>query len=84
VPVPTGVTITMGLGRSSTRALECAIPMSYDHRTVEPKWQACWREARLHRTTDDPQRPRFYALDMFPYPSWHALLSEAGRGEEQI
>jgi len=43
--------------------------MPYDHRSVEPKWQARWREARLHQTTFDPQRPKFYALDMFPYPS---------------
>jgi len=27
-----------------------------------------WREARLHQTTFDPQRPKFYALDMFPIP----------------
>jgi leucyl-tRNA synthetase len=47
--------------------------MPYEHRTVEPKWQARWREARLHRTTFDPKRPKFYALDMFPYPSGAGL-----------
>src|SRR5882757_9218233 len=47
--------------------------MSYDHRTVEGKWQARWREARLHKTTFDPGRPKFYALDMFPYPSGAGL-----------
>jgi leucyl-tRNA synthetase len=47
--------------------------MPYDHRSVEPKWQARWREARLHQTTFDPQRPKFYALDMFPYPSGAGL-----------
>ena len=47
--------------------------MPYDHRSVEPKWQARWREARLHQTTFDPKRPKFYALDMFPYPSGAGL-----------
>jgi leucyl-tRNA synthetase len=47
--------------------------MPYEHRTVEPKWQARWREAGLHRATFDPKRPKFYALDMFPYPSGSGL-----------
>jgi leucyl-tRNA synthetase len=47
--------------------------MGYEHRTVEPKWQARWRESGLHRTTYDPKRPKFYALDMFPYPSGAGL-----------
>ena len=40
---------------------------------IEPKWQARWREAGLHATTDDPAKPKFYALDMFPYPSGSGL-----------
>jgi leucyl-tRNA synthetase len=47
--------------------------MPYDHSTVEPKWQARWREAGLHKTPDDPAKPKFYALDMFPYPSGAGL-----------
>jgi leucyl-tRNA synthetase len=47
--------------------------MPYDHRTAEPRWQARWKEARLHRTTFDPGKPKFYALDMFPYPSGAGL-----------
>src|SRR5262245_18941089 len=47
--------------------------MPYDHRAVEGKWQARWREAGLHATPDDPARPKFYALDMFPYPSGSGL-----------
>ena len=47
--------------------------MSYDHRTVEPKWQSRWKESRLHATPEDPTRPTFYALDMFPYPSGSGL-----------
>ncbi|MFP2906395.1 leucine--tRNA ligase [Pyxidicoccus sp. 3LFB2] len=47
--------------------------MPFDPREVEPRWQARWREARLHRTTFDPSKPKFYALDMFPYPSGAGL-----------
>jgi len=47
--------------------------MAYEHRTVEPKWQARWREAGLHKTPTDTTRPKFYALDMFPYPSGSGL-----------
>jgi leucyl-tRNA synthetase len=47
--------------------------MPYDHRTVEPGWQARWRESGLHRTALDPRRPTFYALDMFPYLSGASL-----------
>jgi len=47
--------------------------MPYDHSSVEPKWQARWREAQLHKTTRNPAKPKFYALDMFPYPSGSGL-----------
>jgi leucyl-tRNA synthetase len=47
--------------------------MAYDHSAVEPKWQSRWRDAHLHRTPTDPGKPRFYALDMFPYPSGAGL-----------
>ena len=47
--------------------------MPFDPRSVEPKWQARWREAGVHRTKVDPSRPKFYALDMFPYPSGAGL-----------
>jgi leucyl-tRNA synthetase len=47
--------------------------MPYEHRTVEAKWQARWREAGLHKTPKDTSKPKFYALDMFPYPSGAGL-----------
>ncbi len=40
---------------------------------IEPKWQARWREARLHKTGFDPAKPKYYVLDMFPYPSGTGL-----------
>jgi leucyl-tRNA synthetase len=47
--------------------------MPYDHSSVEPRWQARWRDAGLHKTPTDPGKPKFYALDMFPYPSGAGL-----------
>jgi len=40
---------------------------------IEPKWQSRWREAKLYKTEFDPSKPKFYALDMFPYPSGSGL-----------
>ena len=45
----------------------------YDHRTIEAKWQQYWDEHRTFRVTDDPSKPKFYCLDMFPYPSGSGL-----------
>ncbi len=41
----------------------------YDHRTTEPKWQKKWDEAEIARAGEDFHRPKFYVLEMFPYPS---------------
>ena len=41
----------------------------YDAGTIEPKWQRAWDEAGLFRAVADPSRPKFYVLEMFPYPS---------------
>ena len=45
----------------------------YDHRTIETKWQQYWDEHRTFRVTDDPSKPKYYCLDMFPYPSGSGL-----------
>ncbi len=45
----------------------------YKPEVIEPKWQARWREANLHKTVYDPAKPKYYALDMFPYPSGSGL-----------
>src|SRR5438067_3750812 len=43
----------------------------YEPAEIEPRWMKTWEEEELYRASDDPKdpRPRFYALDMFPYPS---------------
>ncbi|MBX3236858.1 MAG: leucine--tRNA ligase [Nitrospiraceae bacterium] len=46
---------------------------TYDHLAVEAKWQAYWEQHRPFRATQDPAKPKFYCLDMFPYPSGSGL-----------
>lgn len=36
---------------------------------IEPRWQEAWRESDLYRVVEDPARPKYYNLEMFPYPS---------------
>jgi leucyl-tRNA synthetase len=41
----------------------------YPFREIEAKWQRAWEERKQFRVTEDPSRPKFYCLEMFPYPS---------------
>lgn len=45
----------------------------YNPLAIEPKWQAYWDENKTFKTTEDAGKPKFYALDMFPYPSGAGL-----------
>jgi leucyl-tRNA synthetase len=45
----------------------------YEPAAIEAKWQKRWREAGIHKTVFDASKPKFYALDMFPYPSGSGL-----------
>jgi leucyl-tRNA synthetase/very-short-patch-repair endonuclease len=47
--------------------------MEYDFRQIEQKWQQNWREKKTYKVTEDTTKPKFYALDMFPYPSGAGL-----------
>lgn len=47
--------------------------MSYNHKDIEKKWQKYWAKTNAFNTHDDPKKPKFYALDMFPYPSGQGL-----------
>ncbi|MEO5323799.1 leucine--tRNA ligase [Mesorhizobium sp. CC13] len=41
----------------------------YNPRASEPKWQKAWADAKLFETKNDDPRPKYYVLEMFPYPS---------------
>jgi leucyl-tRNA synthetase len=45
----------------------------YPFDEVEPRWQRYWVERKTFRATEDPARPKYYCLDMFPYPSGAGL-----------
>ncbi len=47
--------------------------MPYDPKAIEARWQTHWREHEVFRTELDPSRPKYYVLDMFPYPSGAGL-----------
>ncbi len=47
--------------------------MEYNHRDIEGRWQRYWREQGTYHVTEDASRPKFYVLDMFPYPSGAGL-----------
>ena len=41
----------------------------YEPKTIEPKWQAAWDAAETFKARRDPAKPKYYVLEMFPYPS---------------
>ncbi|MGX7445784.1 leucine--tRNA ligase [Dolosigranulum pigrum] len=47
--------------------------MSFNHKSIEKKWQQFWEAHETFKTGDDEQKEYFYALDMFPYPSGQGL-----------
>ena len=47
--------------------------MNYNPREIEPRVQQQWRDSNIYRVDTDPSKPKFYVLDMFPYPSGAGL-----------
>lgn len=47
--------------------------MSFNHQKIEKKWQSVWEETKTFKTSEDKGKNKFYALDMFPYPSGAGL-----------
>ena len=47
--------------------------MDYDFRKIESAWQHYWKENEVYRVTNQSSRPKYYVLDMFPYPSGSGL-----------
>ncbi len=47
--------------------------MEYNFREIEQKWRKFWAENQTYRIEEDPNKPKYYVLDMFPYPSGAGL-----------
>jgi len=47
--------------------------MEYNFRQIEQKWQSYWKNNQIYKTDIDKNKPKFYVLDMFPYPSGAGL-----------
>src|SRR5688572_26539226 len=47
--------------------------MEYNFREIEPKWQQKWNEQEVYKVPNDSPKPKYYVLDMFPYPSGAGL-----------
>ncbi|MFR9566274.1 MAG: leucine--tRNA ligase [Rikenellaceae bacterium] len=47
--------------------------MEYNFKALEPKWQQRWRDRKTYKVEVDASKPKFYVLDMFPYPSGAGL-----------
>ena len=47
--------------------------MDYSHKSIEQKWQKFWAEKSTFKTSESTEKPKYYVLDMFPYPSGAGL-----------
>ena len=47
--------------------------MEYRHKEIEGKWQQWWKDNSTYKTEINPEKPKYYVLDMFPYPSGAGL-----------
>lgn len=47
--------------------------MEFNFKEIEDKWKAIWAEKGIYKVTEDPNKPKYYVLDMFPYPSGAGL-----------
>ena len=41
----------------------------YNFSAIEPKWQEKWEQSKLYKVSEDPDKQKYYCLEMFPYPS---------------
>jgi len=54
------------------------VETEYRPHVIEPKWQEVWRTTHLYRVVEDPARPKYYNLEMFPYRSGISTWATCG------
>ena len=42
--------------------------MDYEFQKIEEKWRKAWAEKKIYHVTEDSSKPKYYVLNMFPYP----------------
>jgi leucyl-tRNA synthetase len=47
--------------------------MEYNFKSIEERWQKIWNETEIYKVSNDSEKPKYYVLDMFPYPSGAGL-----------
>ena len=47
--------------------------MDYQFKDIEARWQQFWSQNQTYKVTNDTSKPKYYVLDMFPYPSGAGL-----------
>src|SRR5665647_1522624 len=47
--------------------------MEYNFREIEKNWQAVWKDSGIYQVSNSSEKPKYYVLDMFPYPSGAGL-----------
>ena len=51
----------------------------YDHNQIELKWHARWQDATFYKAEENSSRPKYYVLEMLPYPSGTLHIGQIGR-----
>jgi leucyl-tRNA synthetase len=61
------------VGFQKNKSIEILRHMAYNHQEIEKKWQQYWREHKTFKAENSWEKPKYYVLDMFPYPSGAGL-----------
>ncbi len=56
-----------------------AAASGYDPQKIEAKWQKRWAEARVFESEADPSKPKYYVLEMLPYPGMGRVRAARGK-----
>ncbi|HRO70289.1 MAG TPA: class I tRNA ligase family protein, partial [Chitinophagaceae bacterium] len=64
-----GTTDKKGMGSADASVADA----EYNFREIEKKWQQQWKDANAYRVSNESSKPKYYVLDMFPYPSGAGL-----------